>query len=207
MKFYSRKNTVTLENGKVVKRFANVDSFRCELDMVELLKNRGVPVPNVLDAYENTIEYSFINGRTYQSLVDCFEKKHATALLKWLDLYYAAAGTLRGDVNLRNFIYCEENDTCYGVDFEEVCYAGERESDFGRIIAFAVSYDPPFSKEKENCAKLLLDCFKDSGADETKMQKAYIGEMEGIIKRRHVLSYDIDKASDFWEKLQKAKKE
>jgi len=197
MRLYSRKNTVTLENGKVIKKFADIISLRREFDMVKLLKSRGVPVPDVLRVYGSTIEYGFIKGETYQSLVDCFEKKHARALLEWLELYYAAAGTLRGDVNLRNFIYSGE-DVCYGVDFEEICHAGERESDFGRIIAFAVTYEPPFTKEKANCAKLLLGCFNDSGADEIKIREAYIKEMQDIVKRRRESSYDTDKARNFW---------
>ncbi len=207
MKLYSRNNSVSLENGKVIKRFSNIHSFRHELESVTRLKSSGVYVPDILRAYGKTIEYKLIKGCTYQSLVDCFEKKHADALLKWLNSYYAALGTLRGDVNLRNFIYCKDKDICVGVDFEEVCFPGETESDFGRIIAFAVTYDPPFSIEKEDCARLLYECFKDSGADETKMHKAYIDEMKDIIKRRRVLEYDIDKAQQLWENTNKIVRE
>jgi hypothetical protein len=201
MKMISRRNNVTLENGRIVKRFSDVLSMKRELDLVILLKNAGVIVPDVLKTEDKVIEYTFLKGDIYQNLVDDFNKKHANALLRWLESFYAVTKTLRGDVNLRNFIYCPENDICAGIDFEEERGKGERESDYGRIIAYAVTYDPAFTIKKLNCAKLLYDCFTNSGADGQKMRGAYEEEIQDIINRRTDKHYDMDNALRFWGKF------
>lgn len=201
MKLYSRKNHVSIENDCIIKRFSDEHSFRRELDMVMLLKNANVPVPDVLSAKDNIIEYNVIEGKTYQSMVDRFDQKHADALIKWLESYYVAAGALRGDVNLRNFIYCEKTGVCFGIDFEDACGIGEKESDFGRIIAFAATYDPSFTYEKEVCARLLFSSFKNAGANVERIRNAYEMEMRDIINRRAGKSYNMDIAFEFWEKI------
>jgi hypothetical protein len=134
-------------------------------------------------------------------MVDSFHQKHADALLKWLESYYAAAGALRGDVNLRNFIYCEKTGVCYSIDFEDACDIGENESDFGRIIAFAATYDPSFTWEKLVCARLLFSSFKNAGANVERIRISYEMELRDIIYRRADKNYNMDTAFRFWEDI------
>ncbi len=202
MKLYSRKNQVYKENGRVIKRFEDEIAYKREREMVALLKNADVAVPQMIKAANNTIIYEWIDGVTYHTLVDCFEQKHARALIYWLECYYSATNILRGDVNLRNFIYCEEADKCYGVDFEDECFAGNKETDFGRIIAFAATYDAPFTDTKRHCAKLLLKGFEESNADSEKIKNSFINEIHAIVQRRTHKHYNMDDAVSFWEKLQ-----
>ena len=201
MKLYSRKNNVYRQNGRVVKRFEDAKAFRRELEMVKKLHGAGIAVPKVVDAADNTIVYEWIDGGTYHTLTERFERKHAAALIEWLERYYRTAGVLRGDVNLRNFIYCDGTDECYSVDFEDECAARDREEDFGRMIAFAVTYEPPFSDAKKRCAKFLIDEFLSSGADPAKIKQAYKSEINAIIERRTGRDYESETALSFLEGL------
>ena len=201
MKLYSRKNNVYRQNGSAVKRFEDPGAFQRELEMVKKLYSAGISVPKVIDAADNTIVYEWINGVTYHTLTECFERKHAAALTEWLWHYYEAAGILRGDVNLRNFIYCDEDNKCYSIDFEDECAAGDREEDMGRMIAFAVTYEPPFSTAKKHCAKILLDEFLSLGVDSEKIRQAYISEISAIIERRASRNYEPETALSFLEGL------
>lgn len=201
MKLYSRRNQVCRERDKVVKRFTDKEACRRELEMVRLLESKGVSVAKVMAASVDTIVYEWIDGVGYHALVDDFKEKHARALVRWLEDYYEATGMLRGDVNLRNFIYLESEDECCGVDFEDASVPGDKEKDLGRIIAFAVTYDPPFTDAKKRCARLLLKEFKRAGADLGEVQQAYLQEIREIVLRRHDKHYDVDSAKSFLEDI------
>ncbi len=201
MKLYSRKNHVHKENGRAVKRFDDAKAFQRELEMVTKLHSADVAVPKVIYTADNTIAYEWVDGVTYHTLVERFERKHAAALLGWLEKYYEAIGMLRGDVNFRNFIYCDFENQCYSVDFEDECTAGDKEYDYGRMIAFAVTYEPPFTDSKKHCAKILLSEFLASGADYAKIKQAYESEINAIIERRAGRHYKPETALSFLEGL------
>ena len=198
MKLHSMKNNVYKKDDKIFKYFNSEESFYRELTIAKQLKKAGVTVPEVLDASNNTIVYEFIEGTSYHALTDCFKLQHADALANWLQTFYNVTGKIKGDVNLRNFIYDDRLNICYGIDFEDVC-EGIVETDFGEIIAFAATYDPPFTSGKKHCASLLLKEFINTGADLEKIKQAYISEIHSIINRRKNRDYDINEAVSFWE--------
>ncbi|MEX1378107.1 MAG: hypothetical protein AB1Z23_11630 [Eubacteriales bacterium] len=199
MKLHSLKNEVYREGDKVMKRFADKEAFFRELETAQKLRECGVSVAKVIESSDNQIIYEWIEGEGYHNLVDSFEQKHARALVDWLVQYYHATGRLRGDVNLRNFIYNDELNKCIGVDFEENYTEGEEEKDFGRIIAFASTYEPSFTENKKNCIKLLMDEFERVGADKAKIKESYLAEIYDIIKRRTNRFYDLNYAIAFLE--------
>ncbi len=201
MKLYSRKNDVFKENDRVVKQFSDQLAFCREHEMVKMLKEKGLAVPPIIDATDNVITYEWLGGVSYHALIDRFEQKHATALVDWLECYYSITGLCRGDVNLRNFIYLEDIDKCYSVDFEDECTIGRKEEDFGRIIAFAATYEPPFSSAKIQCGRLLIKAFLDAGANIMQIRTSYIDEINAMITRRKSRRYDINTALQFWEDI------
>ena len=201
MKLISCRNNVYLQGDRIIKHFSDQQALQRELSTIELLKRADVAVAELLAINENSLEYRFIDGVTYYSLLECFEAKHAAALVNWLQEYYRATGMLRGDVNLRNFIYVKSTDSCIGIDFEDIPMKGKQETDYGKIIAFAATYHPPFSDKLRYCAKLLLNEFINSGADLPMIHTAYQAEIKDIKQRRNNQQYNLDQAELFWQSL------
>ncbi|HHY14629.1 MAG TPA: hypothetical protein GX521_00985, partial [Firmicutes bacterium] len=111
--------------------------------MLTRLYLSGLSVPMLLAQSEDTLRLEYIEGTTYADLVEVMTRQIAEALSAWLADYQRITGLLRGDVNLRNFIWT--GTKCVGVDFEDPPAVGEKETDQGKIIAFVVTYNPAFS--------------------------------------------------------------
>ena len=182
MRFQSKKNRVTLEHGVVVKRYQDKESLFREARALEHLHQGGLEVPAVLDVEAQALKLEFIEGPTYVDLVESMTPKQAKALGNWLAKYHGITGRLRGDCNLRNFLWSKE--LCVGVDFEDEVTQGEREIDMGKILAFAVTYNPPFTTKKANSARLLLQAFRETGGEPLRIKNAYLHEIAAMNERR-----------------------
>jgi len=61
-----------------------------------------------------------------------------------------------GDMNLRNFIWQQDKNKIVRVDLESV-KPGRIAEDLGQMLAFLISYDPPFSERKLKTGSSLCD--------------------------------------------------
>lgn len=185
-RLHSLRNEVYLLEASgtrfVRKKYCTQESFDTELHNLHLLHDAGLHVPQVLWAEAPYVILSHIPGKTYLEILDKIDADAIHALCDWLYTYHAATGTLRRDVNLRNFLYC--NGTCYGVDFEEPFSPGSPEIDIGRLLAFTATYDPPFTQHKQAVCRLMLDSFLQLGADPINITAAYQDEITAMMQRR-----------------------
>jgi tRNA A-37 threonylcarbamoyl transferase component Bud32 len=199
MRFPSKKNKVTLEGGIVIKQHADGDAMRREVRALEHLHQAGLAVPTLLAVEENALKLQYLAGPTYAELVETMTFKQAEAIADWLADYHRITGLLRGDCNLRNFLWSKE--TCVGVDFEDYATAGEWEIDMGKILAFAVTYNPPLTAKKADCAALLLQAFGESGGEFGRIKSAYLQEIAAMNQRRENALIHLPAAASFLEKL------
>lgn len=140
MKFHSKRNEVWLRDGAVHKHGPNAQQ---EAETLQLLFERGVRVPKVLDCDENLLVLEFLPGEPLPDLIErgnyC-PVKLAQALFDWLtDFHRACPGKSHGDINGRNFLY--DGNVVYGVDFEDTLLPGSIARDFERLAMFLAKYD------------------------------------------------------------------
>ncbi len=199
MKFKSKKNLVMLQDGVVIKEFKDIAALEREAAALIALKGAGLAVPALLSREEGRLFLEFIPGVTYEALVEEMDFEKADSLARWLGDYHRITNSLRGDVNLRNFIWTKGG--CVGVDFEGILQKGEGETDMGRIIAFAVSYSPAFTGGKLQCGSHFLSAFMQRGGQKDKIRQAYIDEIGAMNQRRAAPSLSAKDALEFFDRL------
>ncbi len=199
MRFKSKQNKVVLKDGIVVKTLQSQEALQREIEVLKKLKAAGLAVPAVVGAQGNSLRLEYIKGPTYEALAEKMTAKQAAALGAWLRGYHKATGALRGDVNLRNFIWHKE--TCVGLDFDEPLTFGGPEVDQGKIIAFTATYDPPFTFGKEKSCGLLLQAFLQRGGGRAEIKKQYLLEIAAVKERRPNANFKLAEAAVFFEKL------
>lgn len=199
MIYFSRRNHVELISGIIIKQFS--DSAQCarEADMLLLLAANNVLVPKVLQITEFELKLEYIDAPNYVDLIDTLTREQATVLCEWMIKFREVTGCLRGDVNLRNFLYI--NGQCWGIDFEDACRTGEIEIDFGRLLAFSATYSPEFSENKANAVRRLYLAFMENGAKKDLLHIWYLNEIHAMKMRRNLSEDFISKATNFWEDL------
>ena len=166
----------------VRKKYRTRESFDTELHNLQLLNGLGLHVPQVIWSEAPFVILSHIPGKTYLEILDEIDADAIHALCDWLNTYHSVTGSLRMDVNLRNFLYC--NGACFSVDFEEPFSPGSPETDIGRLLAFTATYDPGFTQHKQAVCRLMLDSFLQLGADLLKITAAYQDELTAMLQRR-----------------------
>ena len=172
--FYSRRNRVWLEDGYIYKlilpgtdRPDTAQAAQAEADMLKHLLSGGVSVPRLFSINGDLLTMEYIKGITLvdaieraEKIADCLSAELLGELIsRWFAEFYATLpeGTIRGDVNCRNFILTPEN-RLFGVDFENLPH-GQRETDLGRMTAYILTYSPPYTPYKRCLTQALTDCF------------------------------------------------
>ena len=147
--FHSRRNQVRLvrRRGELVirKEYRDEETLLTEQRTLLLLHSRGVDsIPRVLWRKGRCLYLNYLPGENYAELADAAEtdaqiplSAAMKALCDWIARYHAMTGCLRGDVNLRNFLY--DGMICRSVDFEEPLISGPVEEDLGPILAFLLT--------------------------------------------------------------------
>lgn len=173
---YSKRNIVMMEIRKdtciVRKEFKTLDALKKEINIYMTIQNR-VNVPDIIGRQKNTLLLSYIHGRTALEILEeqecIFQQKKENvdwqiwdSLLAYLFLFYsemnwqAHESMCLVDLNLRHFIYEEEEQIFYGVDFEH-CHEGERERDIANLIANILMHRPEHTEYKERLVNYLLE--------------------------------------------------
>jgi len=217
-KYTSKKNIVTAfqiteESGQskliILKEFSNQVLHKKEVKYLTYLYNSGSLVPEILYASDNIIIMEFIKGKL---LIDAlFEQRfnNCEYIIKLLleslrDIYNKLSkisnrqnSLILGDMNLRNFIL--SGDRVYRLDLESI-KAGKLSQDFGQLLAFIVSYDPPFNDYKWGLVKIIFNkLIKEMKVEPGAMAQAMKTELRRIEKRRKIKinQKEIDKISKY----------
>ncbi len=190
-----------LREGEIIKVYTCKESLEREARTLALLSNAGLRVPILLAKDESalTLKMEYIPGDLYVDLVDGMTVDKARALARWIVEFHRITGSLKGDVNLRNFLWTGK--ACAGLDFEEPLQKGKPETDMGKIIAYAATYRPAFTEGKVRSCSLLLDAFLDLGGSSDSLKKAYESEIIAMNCRRKGSYIGMKDAFAFWEHL------
>ncbi len=203
--FYSKNNSVFLENNIVYKEFSRIENFNTEKEMNTLLSRNNIRVPKIVGDKNLTLQYEFIEGSTYADISDCLTEMRISSLVDWIFLYNETIKTPLFDINLRNFIYSEKYG-CVGIDFEQkpkIPYETTFENELGRIGAFLSTYDPVFSNAKKKAIIFLLSYAK-SKKDNFDVQKfliSYEVEIERLILNRSYQPFTLIEAKEFLKSI------
>lgn len=203
IKLLSKRNDVYRvidSDGKYIsKTFLNLLDMKREEDNLNLLKKFDVNVPEIMSIEDNTLLLEDLGDLT---LLDWYEqveiensynyKDIIIKLCTWLKEFYEVTfnyykkSIILSDVNFRNFII--KNGEIYGIDFEQSC-EGKIESDLGKIVAYALTYNPVMTEWKLKFADELINML----SIELKVNKKLIieekeKELKKIIERRTICS-------------------
>jgi len=196
--FNSKKNMVRLisvdtEDGQqtlVAKTFSDIDMLKKESEISKTLTLAGLRTPQFMSADGDTIFYEYINSDNLCDILFEAEKKGDSGLYKafrltidWLIVFFYTTGFIMNDVNLRNFLYDGRQIT--GVDFEESA-AGIPERDFGKLLAFTLTYEPEFTHVKKSLVQETIAYIKGKESFNTELVDIYLNkELRAIRQRRN----------------------
>ncbi len=193
----SRRNEVWLvENEEIYiqKRYTQPESKQQELFYLEIMK--GMHVPAVERVEKEWIQLSYLEGRLLLDIYEELERQQASPLhvirqlVNSMEEFYQKTiehfgrSHSLGDMNFRNYIIRE--NICYRIDLEE-CTQGTIEEDVGRLMAFAMWYDPICTNWKEVfIATLKKECEERFHLQGEQIQGYYEDEVGRIKIRRGI---------------------
>lgn len=186
--YQSRRNCACLletDIGVIIqKQYHQESAYRRELLVYEKLRTSDLPHARILQSGDMTICLANLPGKTLLEVLESqeafghVEKTVWQKLADWMVEFSRVTGFVMTDVNLRNFLWEEESETVYGLDFEE-CAEGELITSAARLAAYIRTYTPEQTPVKQKIAKIVLEEFsRRLGADlqmlflETEKQEA-----------------------------------
>lgn len=199
IKLISKRNQVYRiydnDNTYISKTFMDSGNILKEIEILKLLKDKSIKVPNILDIKDNTLILEDLGEITLLDWFEQMEKTNSTdyseiiyKLSLWLKKFYSATKEYYNiqmilyDVNLRNFII--KDNEIYGIDFEQT-QPGQIEEDIGKMVAYCLTYNPDFTEWK----KVFIEELMDTMSDKLGIEKKIIivkkdKEIDLICKRR-----------------------
>ena len=209
-KIDSRKNDVYLlktsktgeeEKYLIYKKYSDPDKLPVEKEMLTLLHNKKVAVPQIYDIGDGYMLLEYLGGALLLDFF-CWQENIRGAvddalcepsyqiiysLCSWFRDFYAALHEadgrqlIMGDVNFRNFIIREK---IYGMDLEE-CREGKIEEEIGSFCAFALTYSPSFTPWKSAMVKEMLRVFSEEmQLDLPDLKEEIRKSLSGLSQRR-----------------------
>ncbi|WP_373485431.1 RIO1 family regulatory kinase/ATPase [Acetobacterium malicum] len=205
--FKSKKNRVQLieiSAGQQVirlieKTFTEAVALKKELSMLNLLHEMAFSVPECLGQFDRVLLYEYLGGMTLCEKLEIAEvcepdlfsgpvnrDSEITALLKktidWLNRLHQKTGLTFYDINLRNFIV--RDNQVYAIDYEDFSKL-KPAVDYGRLLAFILTYKPVFTEWKKALIRELEDYLNNEikvNMDEVRHEKER--ELARISERR-----------------------
>ncbi len=193
--FTSKRNQVIFvqeETTYIEKCFLHKEDMEREVLYLEIMKDSYCP--KVLDEKENTLYLSYLPGKL---LLDWFielENKQESAdelitlLIDTLSIFYEKTKEyfgvqhILGDIHFRNFII--NNKHLYLLDLEQ-CGEGAIEQDIGKLMAYAISYEPVHTSWKKDFVEIFRKRFCEAfSLNEDRLNKHYNQELQDIKMRR-----------------------
>ncbi|MEO1814358.1 MAG: RIO1 family regulatory kinase/ATPase [Acetobacterium sp.] len=177
--FKSKKNRVQLieisADQQVIrlieKTFTEAAALKKELSMLSLLHEMEFSVPECLGRFGRVLLYEYLGEMTLCEKLEIAEvcepdlfsgpvnrNSEITALLKktidWLNRLHQKTGLTFYDINLRNFIV--RDNLIYAIDYEDFSKL-KPAVDYGRLLAFILTYKPVFTEWKKALIRELED--------------------------------------------------
>lgn len=205
--FKSKKNQVRLieisADQQVIrlieKTFTEAKALEKELAMLRQLHEMEFSIPECLGRFDRVLLYEYLGGMTLCEKLEMAEvcepdlfsgsvnrKNEITELFKktidWLDRLHHKTGLAFYDINLRNFIV--RDNQVYAIDYEDFSKL-KPEVDYGRLLAFILTYKPVSTQWKKALIRELedyLDTEIKVNMDEVKQEKEK--ELVRISERR-----------------------
>jgi serine/threonine-protein kinase RIO1 len=205
--FKSKKNQVQLIEISadqqmirlIEKTFTEAAALKKELSMLNLLHEMEFSVPECLGQFDRVLLYEYLGGMTLCEKLEISEvcepdlfsgsvnrDNEITELLKktfdWLDQLHQKTGLAFYDINLRNFIVTDNQ--VYAIDYEDISKL-KPAVDYGRLLAFILTYKPVFTQWKKALIRELedyLDTEIKVDMDEVRLEKEK--ELARICERR-----------------------
>ena len=164
-----------------------------EAETLRRLRESGVNVPELIAVHGEGLLIEHIQGESLCEMLQRLESEGADGtpvaglLTGWLTGYYAAMeGKSRGDINLRNFIYEEDTERLFGVDFEDTGFRSV-EYDAANILVYVLNYAPVFTAWKQVWVKSAAAVFvSELEIDGGLLQREYVEALEALCLRRSV---------------------
>lgn len=165
--YKSKRNQVRqipAEPGLVYKVFAEKEACLREKTIYEKLFGSALPHASVVRSGEDSLVMTCLPGK---DLVEVLEKQEESGsmdwsvwqkLVEWVIGFCEITGFVMADANLRNFIYDENVQILYGVDFED-CAEGDIRQTAAQIAAYILHYAPENTDTKKEIAQYVLHRF------------------------------------------------
>lgn len=170
--FQSKKNFVywdrQIQQNTVTKIFTDRKRFNTEKEISGILQETELSVPKRLSVNTESLSivYEYVEGIPVVDLIESADLTKMQDIIReicsWLTGFYSLmlikneSQYILGDIHLRNFLYAEDEDKIYGIDFEE-CRPGSIETDIARLYTFILHYDPEFTPRKKALAACLWE--------------------------------------------------
>ncbi len=197
-RFHSKRNGVYLvrlheETGgrlAVLKEYGIGGQELAEREYKNLLKLKaaGMPVPGIIYKGSGIMLLEHIVGELASDLVEKLDTgEWIEGLALWLSKLHSIregkGSLLKGDINLRNFIY--SNGQIYGLDFESTA-CGDPRTDLGNLSFFILTNTPAFKAEKRIMIRRLLDSYEKYSGTKPEAMGRYLlqSRAEAKIRRR-----------------------
>jgi len=205
--FKSKKNQVQLieilDNEQVIrlieKTFAETEALKKELIMLNQLHEMEFSIPECLGRFDQVLLYEYLGGMTLCEKLEIAEicepdlfsvpvnrNSEITELFKktidWLNQLHQKTGLAFYDINLRNFIV--RDNLIYAIDYEDFSKL-KPAVDYGRLLAFILTYKPVFTEWKKALVGELEDYLNNEikvNMDEVRQEKEK--ELASISERR-----------------------
>lgn len=164
IKLKSKRNDVyrIIEEDKIYisKTFNNIADMKKETVFLNLLKESDMNVPNIISINNNTLILADLGDLTLLDWYENLEKENShdykdvmIKICRLMKEFYNASLSffnqqfILSDVNFRNFII--KDNKLYGIDFEQSAL-GNIETDAGKLVAYALTYEPAMTNWKIN---------------------------------------------------------
>jgi len=191
-KLESKRNDVYAIKYKnkefILKIYKNENCRIIEERNLKKLKKHGLNVPKIISSHKNILIMEFINGKTIGEEIYT-HTNWVEDLAKWLsklhNIKYNGKSILKGDCNLKNFIFTKKG--IYGIDFEDSFY-GDPIHDLGEICFFIIDSTSTLKREsKQRIVEKFIQKYQkysQKGIDTKKLKRAMERAKEKAKKRR-----------------------
>lgn len=171
-RFHSKRNRVSLvrlheaagSRLAVFKEYGSRGRELLESEYENIMKLRafGIPVPRILSKTEAGILMEYIEGQLVTELAERLDTgEWVDSLALWMAKLHSICegkgSLLKGDVNLRNFIY--SGGQIYGLDFETTDN-GDPRTDLANLCFFLLTNFPSYRREKHLMLRRLLKSYE-----------------------------------------------
>ncbi|NLM43684.1 MAG: hypothetical protein GX201_06685 [Clostridiales bacterium] len=171
-KLYSKRNQVYKiridkeeKNQLAIMKVFSSDKEKLldiEYRNIEMLYDYGINLPKIICKDKNRLIMEYIEGDLINDLVERLDTGvWIDKLALWFSQLHKISKNsntlLKGDVNLRNFIYSKGE--IYGLDFEEINW-GDARTDLANVCFFILTNNPSFTKEKHEMIRRFLQSYE-----------------------------------------------